>query len=44
MEDVKVKSVNPTNNMVDPLTKPFSQLKIKIYLEKMGLQFADNWL
>ena len=44
MEDVKMKRVDPMDNVVDPLTKPFSQLKIEVHLKKMGLQFADNWL
>ena len=44
MEDVKVKRVNPMDNVVDPLTKPFNQLKTEVHLEKMGLRFAGNWL
>ena len=42
MEDVKMKRVDPMNNMVDPLTKSFSQLKIEVHFEKMGFRFAGN--
>ena len=44
MEDVKMKRVDPMDNMVESLTKPFSQLKTKVHLEKMRLRFVGNWL
>ena len=44
MKDVEVKRVNPTDNMVDPLTKSFSKLKTEVHLEKMGLRIMGNWL
>ena len=37
-----MKRVDPTDNVMDPLTKPFSQLKTEVHLEKIGLMFVDN--
>ena len=40
MKDVKMKRINPMDNVMDPLIKPISQQKTKAYLEKMKLRFV----
>ena len=40
---VKVKRVDSTDNVADPLTKPLGQQKIEAHLEKMGLRYIANW-
>ena len=41
---VKVKRVDSTDNVADPLTKSLGQQKIEAHLEKMGIRFVANWL
>ena len=39
---IKVRRVDSVDNVADSLTKQLSQLKIEVYLKKMGLKLVAN--
>jgi len=44
MSDPGAPTIDSTDNVADPLTKPLSQQKAEVHLEKMGLRCVANWL
>ena len=40
---IEVQRVDSIQNMVDPLTKPLSQQKIKAHFEKMSRRYMAYW-
>ncbi|KAI5338401.1 hypothetical protein L3X38_017672 [Prunus dulcis] len=42
--DISVLKVASADNIVDPLTKPMSQLQLDRHIEKMGVRYMSDWL